>query len=109
MIKNLLLKNDTIYFLKSLSEDNTEGVYSIYMKKDSPDVVTCIFDAKHGNSIKGYLDYCNIKPKSVVQQRESKSVIAELKPSFVEFHLENLEDWLVEEKIFITEDMKIIE
>ena len=108
MIKNLLLDNDTLYFLKSINEDNT-GTYSIYMKKDSPSVVTCIFDAKYANNLKGYLDYCNVKPKSATQKRESKSIVVELKSTFVEFHLENLEDWFIDDKIIITEDMKLIE
>ncbi len=109
MIEKLLLNNDKIYFLKSLNEDKTEGIYSIFMKKDSSDLVTCVFLEKHINNIKHYLDICGTKPRSAAHNKETGTISLELKPSFVEFHLENLEDWFLEEKISISEDMKIIE
>ena len=83
--------------------------YLFSIDKKTPYLAKCVFNLEYARQIKGYLEQCNSRPSVLSMDEEKHQSTVLLKLKFVEFNLENLEEWIVKQEITLSEDAKEVE
>jgi hypothetical protein len=104
---NTIIDKETAYCFAEINEGVCKYLFSIH--KDATHVAECDFKLDHARAIKGYMGFAGGTPRVIASDPKTNKFTATMRTDFLEFHIENLEDWIIKREITLTEEMKVLE